>query len=427
MDADTIYAVATPPGRSGVAVIRVSGPGAFSACRALAGDVPEAHRARVRTLREEGRVLDQALVLTFPTGASFTGEDVVEFHTHGSIAVIRLVSDALSKMEGLRPADAGEFTRRALENERLDLTRVEGLSDLLEAETAEQHRLAMATFGGDLSSQVNSWRERLVQAAALIEASVDFSDEELPEGLIDGALAEIRDLRDAIRHELDGVSARERIRDGFEVAIVGAPNVGKSTLLNRLAGRDAAITSSIAGTTRDVIEVRMDVEGLPVTFLDTAGLRDTDDEVERIGVARSRARAERADLRIFLGVESEGVKRRPGDVEALGKADLQDGSDGHALRLSGLTGQGIEDLLALVSNELEKRIAGSGLASRERHGRALEDGLLSLESAATRSAVHAELIGEDLRNAAHALDCLLGRIGVEDLLDKIFSSFCIGK
>ena len=282
---DTIFALASAPGKAGVAVIRVSGPEAWSAAERLGGRLPGARQAVVRKLRDEtGQVLDEALLLLFAEGASFTGEAVAEFHLHGSLAIQRAVLRVLGEMDGLRLADPGEFTRRALENDRLDLTQVEALSDLIESETESQRLQALKVFSGALAEKVDDWRSDLIQAASLLEVTIDFADEEVPVDVADPVSELLRKVSSALQQELAGLDAAERIRTGFEVAIVGAPNVGKSSLLNALAGRDAAITSEIAGTTRDVIEVRMEIAGLPVTLLDTAGLRETQDPVEKIGI-----------------------------------------------------------------------------------------------------------------------------------------------
>ncbi|MCK4712193.1 MAG: tRNA uridine-5-carboxymethylaminomethyl(34) synthesis GTPase MnmE, partial [Marinosulfonomonas sp.] len=268
---DTIYALATALGKSGVAVIRLSGPLAFSAAKTLAGSLPEPRVAGLRSLCDaDGVLLDQALVLTFAQGHSFTGEDVAELHLHGGPATIKAVLQTLGDIDGLRLADPGEFTRRALENGCLDLAQIEGLSDLLEAETEAQRKQALRVFSGALGDKAEGWRTDLIRAAALLEATIDFADEDVPVDVTPEVSMLLDSVMTALAKEAAGVQITERIRDGFEVAIVGAPNVGKSSLLNRLAGRDAAITSEIAGTTRDVIEVRMDLNGLPVTILDTA-------------------------------------------------------------------------------------------------------------------------------------------------------------
>lgn len=426
---DTIYALASARGKAGVAVVRLSGPRAHDAVRQLAGGLPDPRRASLRALRDNsGELIDNALILIFSEGASFTGEASAELHLHGSIAVIAAVLRALSGIKGLRLADPGEFTRRALENDRLDLAQVEGLADLIEAETEAQRIQAQRVLSGALGARVAAWRADLIHAAALIEVTIDFADEEVPEDVtpevrkrLDGVIADLR-------QEIAGATVAERIRDGFEVAIVGKPNVGKSTLLNRLAGREAAITSDIAGTTRDVIEVRMDLRGLPVTLLDTAGLRDTDDAVEGIGVRRAMDRASAADLRVFL-VDEDGplLSPLPGDITRRAKGDLADTKEP---AVSGKTGAGIDDLIDAIATELERRAQGAGTAIRERHRIAMETGLASLESARVgldRGLGVQELIAEDIRTAIRSLEVLVGHIGVEDVLDQIFAQFCLGK
>ncbi len=427
---DTIFALASARGKAGVAVIRVSGAGAFAAARTLAGPGLATRGLAVRTLknsREE--VLDEAVVLTFAGPNSFTGEDVVEFQIHGSLAAIQAVLSALYDIPGLREAEPGEFTRRALENGRLDLTQVEGLADLIDSETEAQRRQAQAILSGKLGELAESWRLDLIRAASLLEAVIDFADEEVPTD-VSPEVEEIVDrLISALEGEISGVKIAERIRTGFEVAIVGAPNVGKSTLLNALAGRDAAITSEIAGTTRDVIEVRMDLGGLPVTLLDTAGLRETSDHVESLGIGLARRRAEQADLRVFLMEPGEnlGIEIRPGDIMAAPKADIR---TDYQFSISGKTGAGIEELIGRVQDVLVEKSTGAGLATRDRHRKAMQDALSNLKDA--RHILKAgpdmyDLTAEEIRGAIRSLEALVGRIGVESLLDEIFSSFCLGK
>lgn len=423
---DTIFAPASAPGRAGVVVIRISGPQAADAGLRLAGSLPPPRGSALRLLRDSGAVLDQALVLHFAKNASFTGETVVELHLHGSIAVIRAVLRALAAVPGLRMAEPGEFTRRALENGRLDLAQVEGLADLIDAETESQRKQALRVLSGEIGALADGWRGDLIRAAALIEATIDFADEDVPvdvtpevTGLLTGVLTDLR-------RQIAGASAAERVRSGFEVAIVGAPNVGKSTLLNALAGREAAITSEIAGTTRDVIEVRMEIGGLAVTLLDTAGLRDTEDPVERIGVARARERAAMADLRVFL-VDDDAMPdmaARPGDIVLRAKADLLADKGG---AISGRSGEGVDELLQSLGMVLTERAAGAGVAMRERHLTALCRAATGLDGALIQIRRNADLAAEDIRSATRALDHLVGRVDVEDLLDHIFASFCIGK
>ncbi len=428
---DTIYALATARGKAGVAVIRISGPHASAALSALGATVPTARRAALREIFWDGVLLDQALVLLFPKGASFTGEEVVELHLHGSPATVRAVLQALSEIDGLRMAEAGEFTRRALENETLDLAQVEGLADLIEAETEAQRRQALQVLSGAIGERAEAWRSKLIRAAALIAATIDFADEEVPVDVTPEVLELLDDVLGDLQAEADGVSAAERIRDGFEVAIVGAPNAGKSTLLNALAGREAAITSEYAGTTRDVIEVRMELHGLPVTVLDTAGLRETEDVVEGIGIGRARQRAAEADLRVFLLVGPEdkpGLDPGPQDIVVHGKADLE--TWGEALAVSGKTGAGVGKLISQITEVLETRAARAATMTRERHRVAVLSAIASVENARNQvigAPDLAELAAEDLNTAVRALDSLVGRVDVEHILDEIFSSFCIGK
>ncbi|MGC0223688.1 tRNA uridine-5-carboxymethylaminomethyl(34) synthesis GTPase MnmE [Pseudooceanicola nitratireducens] len=426
---DTIFALATAPGKAGVAIVRLSGPSAWQAVATLCGSVPAPRVSGLRVLTGRDGVLDEALVLTFEEGASFTGEKVAEFQLHGSTAVVDAVLAELDAMEGLRSAEAGEFTRRALENGRLDLAQVEGLADLIDAETEAQRKQAQRVLSGELGDKAESWRRDLIRAAALIEATIDFADEEVPVDVSPEVIALLMRVRGDLEKEIKGVGIAERLRTGFEVAIVGAPNIGKSTLLNALAGRDAAITSDVAGTTRDVIEVRMDLQGLPVTMLDTAGLRETEDTVEAIGVERAKVRAQQADMRVFLVAEGEAPAFDPldGDLVLVGKADLVGEAVG---RVSGVSGFGVSELVASVRDRLKTLAAGRGVATRDRHRSAMVVGLTDIVRALEKIGAGgevAELAAEDLRACVRALDSLVGRVDVEMLLDDIFSSFCIGK
>ncbi|PSK88417.1 tRNA modification GTPase trmE [Limimaricola soesokkakensis] len=426
---DTIYALATARGRAGVAVVRISGPSARLAAERMAGALPK-HGRGLRTLRDgEGEALDEALVLTFAEGRSFTGAEVVELHLHGSRAVINAVLTRLSEMPGLRLAEAGEFTRQALENGRLDLSQVEGLADLIDAETEAQRRQAMRSMAGGLGEKADLWKRDLLRAMALLEAVIDFAEEDVPVDVTPEVIELLDRCETAMRREMEGVGAAERIREGFEVAIIGAPNMGKSTLLNYLAGRDAAIISDVPGTTRDVIEVRMELRGLPVTLLDTAGLRDSDDEVEAIGIARARSRAASADLRLHLVVPEDydhGFSG-PDDIVRIGRADLQ--ADPR-LGISGKTGAGVSELLDEIAGRLSERTLGAGVAIRERHRLALRDGIEHINHCRDilpEGTMSLDLAAEELRLAVRALDSLVGRVDVEDILGEIFSSFCIGK
>lgn len=427
---DTIFALATAQGKAGVAVVRVSGSHAFDVVRCLSGPLPEHRATALRTIRGGGQeALDSALVLRFDAPASFTGEDVVELHLHGSIAVVRAVLALLGDMPEFRMAEPGEFTRRALENGRMDLTQVEGLADLIESETEAQRKQAQATVSGALGKLVDRWRLDLVRAASLIEATIDFADEDVPVDVTPEVTDLITRVQVDLRNETASAKMAERIRTGFEVAIVGAPNVGKSTLLNALAGRDAAITSDIAGTTRDVIEVRMDLGGLAVTLLDTAGLRETEDVVESIGIDRARQRAKAADIRVFLDEtgQADAGLWQPGDIVLRPKGDL---TPDDKKAISGRTGQGIDKLVARISETLIERSSGAGLATHERHRMAMQRAADSIDMASKALSVGPEnydIAAEDLRTAIRALEALIGRVDVENVLDEIFSSFCLGK
>lgn len=428
---DTIFALASAPGKSGVAVVRVSGPMAHHAGRGLAGEAPVIRHAALRNLTSaDGSVLDQALVIFFAAGESFTGENTVEFHLHGSIAVVKAVLAVLGNMDGLRLAEPGEFTRQALENEMLDLAQVEGLADLIDSETEAQRRQAMTVLSGALGQKAEGWRSKLIRAAALLEATIDFVDEDVPVDVRPEVKDLVSQVMSSLNEEARGSVVAERIRDGFEVAIVGAPNVGKSTLLNALAGREAAITSEIAGTTRDVIEVRMDLKGLPVTILDTAGLRNATDAIEAIGVDRAIERARTADLRVFItGGDTVygGLEAVETDISVSGKADIVASKQPG---ISGLTGQGVSDLIDRIFETLSTRAASAATATRERHRLAIERAIVSLKAGdieIEHGPDRAEFAAEELRGAIRALDSLVGLVDVEHILDEIFSSFCVGK
>jgi tRNA modification GTPase len=428
MPADTIYALASARGRGGVAVVRISGPLAHLAvgrfCR-----LPAARVASLRWLEIESERIDQALVLIFEEGASFTGEASAELHLHGSPAVVSRVLAALGGIPGLRLAEAGEFTRRAMENGNLDLTQVEGLADLIDAETEAQRKQAVAVLSGALGKVVEGWRARLVQAVALIEAMIDFADEDIPDNLLPQVEALVSVVFREIEQQIAGSDVGEAIRDGFEVAVIGAPNSGKSTLLNAIAKRDVAITSEIAGTTRDVIEVRMDVSGYAVTFLDTAGLHDTLDRIEGMGIQRAIDRAESADVRVFLlsyPGENLPIEPRNGDIVLLGKCDVHDwGLPG----ISGKTGAGLDELMVRLVAELNGRAAKAMLFTRVRHREALSKAVAALHPLQKHrlQGLTYEIIAFHLRAAMQALEVLLGRVGVEDVLADIYSRFCVGK
>lgn len=427
---DTIFAQATAVGRAGVSIVRVSGPDAHDICSELAGPLPTPRHSALRIVKgRDGEFIDQALVLIFSEPNSFTGEDIVEIHLHGSIAIIRSVLAELGSFDHARLAEPGEFTRRALENGRLDLVQVEGLGDLIEAETEAQRKQALRVLSGALGSKIEGWRASLIRAAALLEATIDFADEDVPIDVTDEVRDLLRSVDGDLHSEIRGSKVAERIRTGFEVAIVGAPNVGKSTLLNRLAGREAAITSSIAGTTRDVIEVRMDLGGLAVTLLDTAGIRNSTDEIEALGIELAMKRASAADLRVFLtdGGDIPAFSPLPGDILLTSKADL---SGEPYPSVSGMTGGGVDDLLVEIEGTLSGVAAGAGLATHLRHANAMEVASVNLKTAMDlleSGPDRYDLVAAEFRLGIHALEVLVGRIDAENLLDEVFSSFCIGK
>jgi tRNA modification GTPase len=382
-----------------------------------------------------GELLDQALVLWLPGPGTFTGEDQVELHLHGGLAVRAAVVAALSRMPGCRMAEPGEFTRRAFVNGRLDLSAVEGLADLIDAETEAQRRQALRQLEGALASQVQDWRRRLIEASACLEAALDFTDEEdVPAEIAAQALGLMAEVRKEIAAALADAARGERLRDGFTVVIAGPPNSGKSTLLNALARRDVAIVSPIAGTTRDAIEVRCDLGGLPVTFVDTAGLHDTLDPIEHAGIARTEAHIEKADLVLWLRpADASGPEASREPLRSIGvrtKADLANGAPiSGELAISAKTGSGIDGLIDRVRQEAEATLGGGdALITRERHRIALSETADALKRAeAVLGAGQDELAAEDLRLALRALGRITGQVDVEEVLDRIFGQFCIGK
>lgn len=452
---ETIFALSSAPGRAGVAVVRISGANAGVALAALVGALPPPRQACLTPLRdpESGAILDRGLVFWFPAPRSFTGEDVAELHLHGGRAVVSAVLGALGRRPGLRPAEAGEFTRRAFDSDKLDLTEVEGLADLIAAETEAQRRQAWRQFDGAFARQIGTWRAGLVRALAHLEAVIDFADEQLTtepntDGVSSDAKHNILRVTSEIELYLDDQGRGERLRDGLFLAIVGPPNVGKSSLLNALARRDVAIVSDTAGTTRDVVEVHMDVNGYPVSLADTAGLRmtaanaDGQEAVEAEGMRRARARAAASDLKlVVLDIRTahdenpEVLALVDGDtLVVLNKCDLAESNGPDqiagrpAVAVSAKTGAGLAALEAALQREVVARFGaadGGTVLTRARHRQALSDCVEALDRSVRQP--QTELAAEDVRLAVRSLGRIAGKVDVEDVLDVIFRDFCIGK
>jgi tRNA modification GTPase len=452
-DRATIFALSSGRPPAAVAVVRICGPQAGRALERLIGRVPAPRRAVLARVRDpaDGETIDEALALWFPGPNSETGEDMAEVQVHGGPAVIAALLGVLGRIEGCRMAEPGEFTRRAFLNGRLDLTEVEGLADLIAAETPAQRRQAFRQLKGLIGDQAEAWRRQIIEALALVEARIDFSDEaDVPEDLLAPALHAAQQLRDTIAAVVADGGRGERLRDGLVVAIAGPPNAGKSTLLNRLARREAAIVSPYPGTTRDVIEVHLDLAGYPVTLLDTAGIRTSDDPVEQEGVRRATARAAAADLVLWV-IDSQATEHAAlavpeSQVKTIywlinNKVDLiadklwkssecRSAAYDNEFAISAATGAGVEALIGALSNYAAETFGAteSVLVTRVRHRRALEETVAALDHALTqRASGSEELIAEDLRAAATTLGRLTGRVDVEDILDVIFRDFCIGK
>jgi tRNA modification GTPase len=429
--ADTIFALSTASGRSGVAIIRVSGPDAGRALERLSGEAKPAVRlAALRRFRDASGEIDRGLVLWFEGPASFTGEDSAEFHVHGGRAIVEAMLSALAAIPGLRPAEPGEFTRRAVENGKLDLTRAEALADLIDAETEGQRRQALRQYEGVLYGFYESWRTRLIAAVAWAEAAIDFADEEIPEDVFGEARTAIGEIAVEIQGHLDDRHRGELVRDGLKLTVIGNPNAGKSSLVNALAKRDVAIVSEVAGTTRDVIEVRLNLGGYLVTLADTAGLRETSDAIESEGVRRALARAEAADLVILLqdGTAAKGAAFEGADLVVWNKADLPWPEPHEGLKLSLKTGEGLDALLAALTAKVAQKLEAPAEAppvTRARHRHALEEAAVALVRAG--AATEPELMAEDARLAMRAIGRITGKVDVEDLLGVIFRDFCIGK
>lgn len=443
---DTIYALSSGRLPAAIAVVRISGPRAQAALEALGCRLPLPRRGTHALLRDPatGEVIDDALALYFPAPNSETGEDVVEIQMHGGRALLAAVFQVLGKIEGFRPAEAGEFTRRALLNGKIDLTRVEALGDLIAAETDAQRRQAMHQFRGALAKQADEWRERLLDALALTEASIDFSDEgDVPQNLQSAACGSVREILSEMEEALASAHRGEKLREGFVVAIAGPVNVGKSTLLNALAKRDVAIVTDIPGTTRDQIEVSLDLNGVPVVLVDTAGIRQTKDPVESEGIRRALARAQGADLVLWLVDARDQVPPAPPPqatrvITVRTRTDrLASGAQidapklstetASALSISAHTGEGMEQLIKTLAAEASRLAGEPALVTHARQRHWVSDAIGHLRSVIAADGKSEELVAEDIRQAVQAMGRITGRVGVEEVLDRIFKNFCIGK
>ena len=433
---DTIFALATPPGRGAIAVLRLSGPAVGPVLDALGATRLKPRMASVRDLSHAGAPIDQALVLRFVAPNSYTGEDAAELHLHGGRAVVEAASAALIAL-GLRPAEPGEFTRRAFQNGRMDLAQAEAVADLIDAETTAQASQALGQLDGRLSETYAGFRRDLLNALALVEAEIDFPDEEVPDNLARTAGPVLDRLADDLRRAIDTGRRGERVRGGYRIVLMGETNAGKSSLFNALVAREAAIVTPIAGTTRDVLDADLVIGGYAVTLSDTAGLRDSDDPIEAEGVRRARLRAEQADLRLWVRAQGDpdgaaSAYARPGDLVVANKADLgavSPAADLESLAVSASTGQGMAALHDWIAARLARDLAGADFPAitRERHRIRLTDALAAVDAARLALHIAPEMAGDDLRRGAEALARVTGAIGVEDILGQVFATFCIGK
>ncbi len=437
---DTIFAPASGTGKAGIAIIRVSGVKSRKVLELICGIFnPEAKKVQFSTFKNPltGEIIDKGITVYFAAPASYTGEDVAELQIHGGRAVIAALLKALCVIEGLRPAEAGEFSRRAVMNGKMDLTAAEGVADLINADTEEQRKQALRQLSGELGSLYESWRHGLIKILASLEAYIDFPEEDIPPESIDSAKSAIKSLSEEISSHLNDNHRGERLRDGFSIAIIGAPNAGKSSILNRLVKRDVAIVSQTAGTTRDIIEAYIDISGYPVIFADTAGLREAKEEIEAEGIKRALAKAENADLVLavfsgdkypFLDNETIELVKDKNHILVLNKSDVvQEKISPDLLPVSALTGEGIDNLSAKISLIVEERLSlrESPALTSIRHRQALNDCLLSLKRSI--NAPQLDLMAEDIRIAARSLGSITGHINVEEILDMVFKDFCIGK
>jgi tRNA modification GTPase len=433
----TIFALASAQGRAGVSIIRISGPQAFAALNRLSPKTFEPRAATYVNLRDGDELIDHGIAIVFPSPRSFTGEDCVELHVHGSSAVLDRLYDMLSGF-GLKLAEPGEFSRRALENGKLDLTQAEAIADLVDAESEAQRRQALTQLDGGLKRQYEAWRNDLVDILARIEVYIDFPDEDLPQELVDGILARIRDVEQSLDRAIQDSRRGRQIREGYRIVILGEPNAGKSSLFNALLKAETAIVTPIAGTTRDILEAQLRIGPYSVLLFDTAGLRDTDEVVEREGIRRARQKGDEADLRIWMidtsqPFEGSDLDFRPDDLVVFNKADLAQvasvSRETSTFPLSLKTGEGLEALIVEIETRVTEALSNQTFpaATRQRHLERLEAAQQCLSQASLSRLEMPELAAEQVRSAINSFEALFGRYDVEGVLDVVFSTFCIGK
>ena len=433
MASNTIFALSTVPGKAGIAIIRVSGPKSFEVVRSLTGNIPTPRKAVLRNVVYDNELIDKALVICFSADKSFTGEDMVEFHVHGSNSTVKHLSEVLSSKLNLFVADRGEFTRRALENGRMDLSQAEGILALINAETQTQKRQALSCLAGGISNKTEEWRRLILHGVALTEIMIDFSDDDVPDNTVSDIKLVLTSLMTSLELELSRYKGAELVRDGYDVTILGKPNVGKSLLLNYLAGREKAIVSDQAGTTRDIIELSMDLNGFQVNFFDTAGIHKSKNPIEKIGIARAIEKGNASNMRIFILenndlVEDFDINFSQNDLLLSAKGDLNQNTK--HLGISGKTGIGVDKMLSLISNNIKSAADQSSILINERHKKVIQDTVLALYSAQDeiyKDDMRIEIVAECLRSAITQFDLLIGKINVDDILGSVFSSFCIGK
>ncbi len=429
----TIFALSTAQGKAGIAIVRLSGSKAFQTAKQLCGSLPAPRLAMVRNLVYNGDLIDKAIVICFCAENSYSGEDMVEFQVHGSNAVLKNLSEILSIEFNLSVAEPGEFTRRALETGRIDLSQAEGILDLIESETKEQQKQSLRCINGQLADKTKDLKNLVIKGLSLVEIMIDFTDQDVPTDTIIDVISIVEKIISLLEEELKRYSSSELIRTGFDITIIGKPNVGKSSLLNYLAGREKAIVSSIAGTTRDIIELAIDLKGYRVNFFDTAGIHETKDSIERVGIDKAMNKAKDSFIRIFLLENSDTVDQfkinvEPDDLIFNAKSDLNFKSIYPGI--SGKTGEGVDNMLGMLSEKIKFKTVNSSILTNERHRKAIQVSvtlLYDVREELSKNHIEVEIVAEYLRAVIAQFDLLIGKVNVEDVLASIFSSFCIGK